>query len=72
MYAMTRTPILVAVLAASLTMGVAQAQRGAQGGRHPASTKALYPRAQFDTMLKQRIQRGQPDTPELRAAIREE
>ena len=38
----------------------------------PASTKALYPQAQFDTMLKQRIQQGQPDTPELRASIREE
>jgi peptidyl-prolyl cis-trans isomerase C len=70
---MTRTPILVAVLAASLAMGVAQAQTAApKAAATPTSTKALYPQAQFDTMLKQRIQQGQPDTPELRAAIREE
>jgi peptidyl-prolyl cis-trans isomerase C len=70
---MTRTSILVAVLAASLAMGVAQAQTAApKAAATPASTKALYPQAQFDTLLKQRIQQGQPDTPELRASIREE
>ena len=72
---MTRTPILVAVIAASLAMGIAQAQTTAPkaaAAAAPASTKTLYPQAQFDTMLKQRIQQGQPDTPELRGAIREE
>ena len=76
---MTRTPILVALLAATLAVGVAQAQTAAPKAAAPkaaaapvASGKALYPQAQFDTMLKQRIQQGQPDTPELRNAIREE
>ncbi len=74
---MTRTTILVAVLAASLAMGLAQAQTtapkaAAAAPATPAAGKALYPQAQFDTLLKQRIQQGQPDTPELRSAIREE
>ena len=71
---MTRTPILAAVLAASLAMGIAQAQTAAPkaAAAAPAAGKVLYPQAQFDTMLKQRIQQGQPDTPELRSAIREE
>ena len=72
---MTRNPILVAVLAASLAAGIAQAQTTAPkaaAAAPAASGKVLYPQAQFDTMLKQRIQQGQPDTPELRAAIREE
>jgi peptidyl-prolyl cis-trans isomerase C len=34
--------------------------------------KALYPQAQFDFMLKERLAQGQQDTPELRNAIREE
>jgi peptidyl-prolyl cis-trans isomerase C len=78
MYAMTRTPILVAILAtsiaASLAMGAAQAQTTApKAAAAPVSTgKALYPQAMFDTMLKQRLQQGQPDTPELRNAVREE
>jgi len=70
---MTRKPYLVAILAASIAasiaMGTAQAQTAApKAAAAPASTgKALY-----DTMLKQRIQSGQPDTPELRNAVREE
>ena len=77
---MTRKPFLVAILAASiaasLAMGTAQAQTAAPkaaAAAAPASAgKTLYPQAQFDTMLKQRIQSGQPDTPELRNAVREE
>jgi peptidyl-prolyl cis-trans isomerase C len=34
--------------------------------------KQLYPQAQFDFMLKERLAQGQQDTPELRNAIREE
>ncbi len=37
-----------------------------------AKGKDLYPQAYFDFMLKQRTSQGQPDTPELRAAIRDE
>jgi len=77
---MTRKPILVAILAtsiaASLAMGAAQAQTAAPkaaAAPAPASTgKALYPQPMFDTMLKQRLQQGQPDSPELRNAVREE
>ncbi|TMG90923.1 MAG: peptidylprolyl isomerase, partial [Betaproteobacteria bacterium] len=38
----------------------------------PAKGKGLYPPAFFDFMLKQRTAQGQPDSPELRAAIRDE
>jgi len=75
---MTRNPILVAILAASiatsLAMGLAQAQTAAPktAAAAPSSGKTLYPQAQFDTLLKQRIQQGQPDTPEMRSTIREE
>jgi len=78
MYAMTRKPILVAILAtsiaASLAMGAAQAQTAApKAAAAPASTgKALYAQPTFDAMLKQRLQQGQPDSPELRNAVREE
>jgi peptidyl-prolyl cis-trans isomerase C len=38
----------------------------------PASGKELYPKAYYDLMLKDRLAQGQPDTPELRATLREE
>ena len=78
---MTRTRIAVAVIAASLAAGTALAQptpkapAAATPAPAPAaapSGKALYPQAQFDYMLKERLAQGQPDSPELRAAIREE
>ena len=61
----------------------AQAQPAARQGRTrpprppprpppPPDGKALYPQAQFDFMLKERMAQGQPDTPELRNAVREE
>jgi peptidyl-prolyl cis-trans isomerase C len=37
-----------------------------------AKAKDLYPPSYFDFMLKQRTSQNQPDTPELRAAIRDE
>jgi peptidyl-prolyl cis-trans isomerase C len=37
----------------------------------PAS-KELYPKVYFDYLLKERLSQGQPDTPELRNALREE
>jgi peptidyl-prolyl cis-trans isomerase C len=36
------------------------------------STKELYPKVYADFLLKERMAQGQPDTPELRNAIREE
>lgn len=38
----------------------------------PATGKELYPKPYFDFLLKERLAQGQPDTPELRNAIREE
>ncbi|HEX8010114.1 MAG TPA: peptidylprolyl isomerase, partial [Casimicrobiaceae bacterium] len=38
----------------------------------PAKSKDLYPQAYFDFLLKQRTAQGQPDTPELRQAVRDE
>ena len=38
----------------------------------PASGKELFPKSYFDFLLKERIAQGQPDTPELRNALREE
>jgi peptidyl-prolyl cis-trans isomerase C len=44
---------------------------GSTAAAAPAG-KQLYPQAQFDFMLKERLAQGQQDTPELRNAIREE
>jgi peptidyl-prolyl cis-trans isomerase C len=44
---------------------------GSNAAAAPAG-KQLYPQAQFDFMLKERLAQGQQDTPELRNAIREE
>src|SRR6266581_3632496 len=38
----------------------------------PAKGKDLYPPGFFEFMLKQRTAQGQPDTPELRTAVRDE
>ena len=38
----------------------------------PAKGKDLFPQAYFDFMLKQRTAQGQQDSPELRAAVRDE
>jgi peptidyl-prolyl cis-trans isomerase C len=37
-----------------------------------SATKELYPKQYFDYLLKERLAQGQPDSPELRAAVREE
>ena len=34
--------------------------------------KTLYPQATFDLLLRERMAQGQPDTPELRASVRDE
>ena len=78
---MTRTRMTIAVLAALAAAGATQAQPVAPKAAAPATTtaaaapaagKALYPQSQFDFMLKERMAQGQPDSPELRNAIREE
>ena len=75
---MNRTKIALAILAASVAVGTAHAQPAAPkaapaaAAAPAASGKTLYPQSQFDFMLKERLAQGQPDSPELRAAIREE
>ena len=75
---MNRTRIALALIAASLAAGTVHAQPAAPKAAPAAAAapaaggKTLYPQAQFDWMLKERLAQGQPDSPELRAAIREE
>lgn len=75
---MTRTTLALAVMAALALPAAAQAQAPASpkapqaAPKAAAEGKALYPQALFDMMLKERTSQGQPDSPELRNAIREE
>src|SRR2546425_308719 len=84
MHDMKRTLAAVVVLAALLP-AVALAQTAAAPapakGKEAAakaaaaatsSDKALYTQAQYDVLLKERLAQGQPDTPEMRNAVREE
>jgi len=52
------------------------AQKGAPAAAAPAAatpgSKELYPKVYFEYLLKERLGQGQPDTPELRNALREE
>ena len=51
----------------------AAAAPGAAAAAPSASTgKSLYPQATFDLLLRERMAQGQPDSPELRAAVRDE
>jgi hypothetical protein len=82
---MTKTRIAAAVLAALLPAAAAQAQT-ATPKPAPAATakpapaapvaapqgKALYSQSTFDLLLRERMAQGQPDSPELRAAVRDE
>ena len=82
---MNRTSMYVAVTAAFAVLAVlpAQAQDKAPPAKSQApaaaaapaaagSTKELYPKVYADYLLKERMAQGQPDTPELRSAIRDE
>jgi len=77
---MTKNMIAAAVVAALLPAAVAQAQAPATkpAPAAPAAAaaapqgKTLYPQSFFDLLLKERIAQGQPDSPELRAAVRDE
>jgi peptidyl-prolyl cis-trans isomerase C len=75
---MIQNSLAVATLAALVAFG-AQAQTPApKAAAAPAAVapaapgKALYPQAQYDLLLKERLAQGQPDSPELRASLREE
>jgi len=74
--------MLVTIAAIAVFAGLpAQAQdKAAPAAKAPAAApaaskdpaKELYPKVYFDFLLKERLAQGQPDTPELRNAIREE
>ncbi|MCC6378377.1 MAG: peptidylprolyl isomerase [Burkholderiales bacterium] len=73
---MIRTTLALALLAA-LALPAAHAQapaapKAAVAAKAADAGKTLYSPAVFDAVLKDRTSQGQPDTPELRAAIREE
>ena len=50
----------------------AKSQAPAAAPASASTGKELYPKAYFDYLLKERLAQGQPDTPELRNAIRDE
>jgi peptidyl-prolyl cis-trans isomerase C len=76
--------IAAAALAALVAAPAAQAQdtkapaKGAAPAKAAApaaaasASKELYPKAYFDVLLKERLAQGQPDSPELRNALRDE
>ena len=75
---MHKISVLFAAFAAtaallSATPALAQdAKAKAAKSEAPAKGKDLYPQSYFDFMLKQRTSQGQPDSPELRKAVRDE
>ena len=79
---MKRTLAAVVVVAALLpAVALAQTAAAPAKGKEAAakaaaaatsSDKALYTQAQYDVLLKERLAQGQPDTPEMRNAVREE
>ncbi len=60
------------LLAPPLALSQEPAKKAPAKADTAAKGKDLYPQAYFDFMLKQRTGQGQPDTPELRQAIRDE
>jgi peptidyl-prolyl cis-trans isomerase C len=50
----------------------AKAKAAAPAKADTSSAKQLYPQAFYDFLVKQRTSQGQPDSPELRAAVRDE
>jgi len=73
---MTQYRLAVAAFAALVAAGAhaqtAAPKAAAPKAEAPAAGKALYPPAQFDLLLKERMAQGQADSPELRNAVREE
>ena len=63
---------LSVLLAAPLALAQEPAKKAPAKAETAAKGKDLYPQAYFDFMVKQRTSQGQPDTPELRKAVRDE
>src|SRR5438874_12709688 len=64
--------IVTALLLAPPIASAQEAKKAPAKSDAAAKAKELYPAPYFDFMLKQRVAAGQPDSPELRAAIRDE
>src|SRR5688572_10335415 len=58
--------------AATTKPATAPSVPGAGAASAAPAGKTLYPQATFDLLLRERMAQGQPDTPELRAAVRDE
>ena len=75
---MNHAPLTIAAFAALTAIAglPAQAQEKAAPAKGqaaaPAASKDIYPKAYFDVLVKERLGQGQPDTPEMRNAVREE
>jgi peptidyl-prolyl cis-trans isomerase C len=65
-------PAAPAAPAAAPKAGAAPAAPGAAATAAAPQGKTLYTQAYFDLLLRERMAQGQPDTPELRNAVREE
>jgi peptidyl-prolyl cis-trans isomerase C len=70
---MAAVTALAAVLALpALAQDAAKAKAPPAKADASAASKQLYPQAYYDFLMKQRTSQGQPDSPELRAAVRDE
>jgi peptidyl-prolyl cis-trans isomerase C len=65
---------LASLLALAGLAAHAQAPAKGAAAATPAASagKEIYPKAYFDFLLKERLAQGQPDSPEMRNAVREE
>lgn len=70
--AIAAAPALAQDKAAPEKAPPAKSQTQAAAPASASTGKELYPKAYFDFLLKERLAQGQPDTPELRNAVREE
>jgi peptidyl-prolyl cis-trans isomerase C len=69
----TAFPVLAQDKAAAPAKGqAAPAASSAAAAAPAAGSKELFPKQYFDLLLKERLAQGQPDSPELRNAIRDE
>ena len=73
MIKLTRTLVAAAAAVAAISVAYAQDAKGPAKGAPTAATAApIYPQSHYDVLLKERLAMGQPDTPQLREAIRDE
>lgn len=67
-------PLMAAALVALLALPALAQDAAKPKAAAPSSAagKQLYPQSFYDFLIKQRTSQGQPDSPELRAAVRDE